>query len=322
MATKAPSHRAPRAPRCAALPAEVWINIFRYHTDLAHLWLTCRRVSPTLRACAEYASGEYFLDHVHIDFQLEKYNLGGKSKRPEVGTAFARRGKGVEKEMAWFKDDRPDIPISQANGAGKKALEQYYRITRRWEENVKGCKVEMPNYTIEIGGVVNDTQIPGLSIDINTREIKFKWREMLKLFFREYERFLVLKEKFADETARKIRANNARLNKGEKLMPSDYPLQWATAEAEIRKEIRRKRLKEHYSGDERMLWAIDSLKHFEAYGAATGNAKALNVNSDLPGAGLGERWFGSVYLVQELYLDEWSCMHRIDTKVEHARSGT
>jgi hypothetical protein len=114
MTAKVQTPHAAHKMACPSLPAEVCITIFRYHTDLAHLWLACRRVSPTLRACVEYAFSEYFLKDIHIDFQLEKYNLGGKSKRPEVSTAFARRGLGKEKEIAWYKDDRPDL----INGTG------------------------------------------------------------------------------------------------------------------------------------------------------------------------------------------------------------
>ncbi|KAH6868512.1 hypothetical protein BKA58DRAFT_196178 [Alternaria rosae] len=321
MASKAPRRTTARELFCPSLPAEVWINVFRYHTDLAHLWNVVRRVSPTLRACVEHAFGEHFLKEIHIDFQLEKYNLGGKSKRPEVSTRLARRGKGKDKLTAWFKDERPD-PGSEKAG-GKKDREHYHKVTRRWEENVKNWKAEMPNYTISIGDLlVNDTELPDLSIDVAAREINFNWKNMLQLFFREQERLRILKDEWHIKTAKKIQANNARLKKGEKLMPSDYPPPWSTAEAEIRKDIRRARLKEHYRDDEQMVWAIDSLKHFEQYGAAAGSAKALKLNPDLPGAGLGEKWFGSVNLVQELYLDEWSCMHRIDTKVEHIRNGT
>jgi hypothetical protein len=315
MTGKAPPRHVVREPLCPSLPAEVWINIFRYHTDLTHLWIACRRISSTLRACAEYA----ILKEVHIDFQLEKYNLGGRSKRPEVSTTFARRGKGEQKEIAWYKDERPEISTGKETGL---EAEHYRKVTRRWEENVKGWKAEMPNYTIRIGDLVNDTELPGLCIDGETRDIQFEWRKMLQLFFREQEKFRMMKKDFKAQTAEKMQANNARHMKGERLMPSDLPLPWSTAEAEMRKEIRRARLKEHYRDDEQMIWAIDSLKYFEQYGAAKGDAKALKLNPDLPGAGMDERWFGSYNLVQELYLDEWSCMHRIDTKVEHLRSGT
>ncbi|KAF1850482.1 uncharacterized protein K460DRAFT_400544 [Cucurbitaria berberidis CBS 394.84] len=307
-------------PRCRALPPEVWINIFRYHTDLAHLWLACRRISSPLRACAEYAFAKYFLQDVHIDFQLEKYNLGGKSKRPEVPVTFDRLGKRSEEDIAWYRDHRAMETV--CDGHGKKGQKWFQDVMCRWEENVNGWKPEMPNYTITIGGsLVNDTALPGLSIDTAAREIRFMWREMLHLFFREHERLQILRETWQIQTTKRIQENNARLRKGEKLLPADYPLPWHTAEAEMRKDIRRARLKEHYRHDEEMVWAITSLSHFEQYGAAGGSARAFTLDVDLPGAGLGEKWFGRSNLVQELFLDEWSCMHRIDTKREHLRSG-
>jgi hypothetical protein len=319
MAKKRPLRPQVRDPFCPSLPPEVWINVFRYHTDLAHLWLTCRRVSSILRACAEHAFGENFLQDVRIDFQLEKYNLGGKSQRPEINVVLDRLGKRTEKEIAWYRDTRE--PVSKGKGMGKHAQEYYHKMTRRWEENVNGWKPEMPNYTISIGDVVNDTELPGLSINVAKREICFRWREMLQLFFREQERLQFFRGEWQTQTAKKIQANNVRLAKGEKLIPSDYPVSWSNAKDEIRKDIRRSRLKEHYKDNEQMVWAINSLKHFENYGATNGSTKAFKLNPDLPGAGLGEKWFGSTNLVQELYLDEWSCMHRIDTKVEHIRSG-
>ncbi|KAI2481529.1 hypothetical protein Ptr902_07324 [Pyrenophora tritici-repentis] len=318
VAKKAPQ-KPTREPLCPSLPTEVWINILRFHTDLAHLWNTVRLVSSPLRACVERAFGEHFLPDIHIDFQLEKYNLGGKSKRPEISTRFARRGKGEDGHIAWFKDSHPDADSTRKKG--KRGRQHHLKIMRRWEENVDNYKAEMPNYTISIGGLVNDTEIPGLSLNISTREIKLEWKKLLQLFFREQHRLEVLKARYQADAAKKIQSNNARLRKGEKLLPSDYPAPWATAGAEIRKEIRRARLKEHYRDNEEMVWAIDSLKHFEQYGAAAGSARALKLNAELPGAGLGEKWFGSRNLVQELYLDEWSCMHRIDTKVEHIRLG-
>ncbi|KAF2820960.1 hypothetical protein CC86DRAFT_397517 [Ophiobolus disseminans] len=304
-----------RESSCRSLPPEIWISILSFHTDLAHLWNTCRRVSSTLRACVEYAFAEHFISDIHIDFQLEKYNLGGKSKRPEIPVTFDRLGKGGDKHIAWFSDTRPVNTV--CDGGGKKSQEQYVTIMQRWDENVRVSRPEMPNYTINIHGIVNDTTLPGLEIDVHQRAIQFEWRKMLQLFYREHERLHYLKDVWHTKTAKQIRANNARLAKGEKLMPSDFPQPWSSAEAELRKQVRRARLKESYCDDERMLWALDSLKHFEQYGSASGNATTLKLDPDLPGAGLGEKWFGSLNLVQELYLDEWSCMHRIDTKIHH-----
>ena len=173
----------------------------------------------------------------------------------------------------------------------------------------------MPSYTITIGDLVNDTALPGLRIDIQKRRICFKWTSAMSLFFREYSRLELLKKRWHSETAVTMQTNNARLAKGEKLLSTDFPAPWPAAEFEVRKNIRRARLKEYYVGNEEMTWAIDSLRHFETYGGVG----LLKFNANLPGAGLGEKWFGSANLVQELYLDEWSCMHRIDTKIEHLR---
>ncbi|KAH5875018.1 hypothetical protein HBI91_060030 [Parastagonospora nodorum] len=302
MACKAPSRPRIRESRCAELPPEVWINIFSYHTDAAHLWTACRRISSTLRWCAESAFAEYFLPHIHIDFQLEKYNLGGKSKRPEVPVTFSRLGKRHEQDMVWFKDARP-----------RHLVQQFDKMMTRWEENVRNWTPEMPNYTISICGAVNDTALPGLAIDVANREISFNWRDMLHLFYREHSHLHALKSAWHKQTTARIRQNNARLAKGEKLMPGDYPQPWAAAEAEMRKSVRRARLKEHYKDDERMVWAIESLGCFEQSGTGGG------VDPDLPGAGLGEKWFGCVNLVQELFLDEWSCEHRIEGKIESER---
>lgn len=324
-----PSSR-PREPVCPPLPAEIWINIFSYHNDLANVWTACRRVSSTLRACAEHAFAEHFLGDIHIYFQLEKHNLGGKSKRPEVPVTFDRLGKGDEKEIAWFRDKRTTLEVCECSGIRPRPLatpqKHCDRTMRRWEEHVNAYRPEMPNYLIAIQGYVNDTELPGLAIDIKKREIRFEWRKMLHLFYREHERFQIMNQVINDayhtRPTKQAHTNPAQPARSKKPPPTTASTtSRSTIEAENRKHIRRTRLREHYINDEQKLWAIDSLKHFEQYGAAGGNAKALRLDPDIPGAGLGERWFGCVNMVQELYLDEWSCLHRIDTKMEHLKSG-
>lgn len=307
-------------PQCPPLPPELWIRILSYYSDLTHLWTACRHVSHNFCAYVEQVFVESVLRNTYIDFQLEKYNLGGKSKRPEVPTSFDRfelglklEGGGREKTQAWFRDWRRKSDVA----GGKK--KDYDRMMERWENNVDGWRPEMPNYTIRVGNVVNDTPIPNLSIDVRSRGISFDWRNMFTLFFREQALLRTLKSKWEVSTEERMRSNSKRIAKGEKLSAADYPLPWAAAEIELRKEIRRKRLKEYYATNEEMVWAIESLKHFENHGSSGGSGRAFTLNPDLPGAGLGEKWFGSVNLVQELYLDEWSCMHRIDTKAEHIK---
>lgn len=309
-----------RTPRCPSLPPELWIRILTYHTDLTHLWAECRHVSSLFRAYTEQAFADSVIRNTYIDFHLEKYNLGGKSKRPEVPTSYSQFQLGLklengerDKAVVCFRDHRR---ISEVAGGRRK---EYNRIMERWESNVREWKPQMPNYTVRIGTIVNDTELPGLSVDITSREIQFDWRQMFTLFFREQKLLQILRSKWQAKSEAKIVDNQKRLAKGEHLLPTDYPLPLAAAEIEMRKDIRRKRLKQYYAENDEMVWAIDSLKHFENHGASGGSGKAFKVNPDLPGAGIGEKYFGSVNLVQELYLDEWSCMHRIDTKSEHVK---
>ncbi|KAF2639647.1 hypothetical protein P280DRAFT_453605 [Massarina eburnea CBS 473.64] len=309
-----------RTPSCPSLPPEIWIRILSFNPDLTHLWISCRHTSRNFRAYTEQVFAETVIRATFIDFHLEKYNLGGKSKRPEIPTSFSHFELGVkledggrEKGKVWFKDKRRKSEI----GGGKK--KEYERIVERWEGNVRGWRAQMPNFTVRIESMVNDTELPGLEMDVLERKIGFDWRRMYTLFFREQALFRTLKGLWQTETDAQMHRNNVRIAKNEKLSIADYPLPWPAAEIEIRKQIRRKRLSEHFASNEEMLWAISSLAHFENHGASGGSGKAFKLNPDLPGAGIGEKWFGSMNSVQELYLDEWSCMHRIDTKMEHVK---
>lgn len=309
-----------RSSWCPSLPPELWIRILTYNTDLTHLWTVCRHVSSHFRAYTEQVFADVVLRDTNIDFHLEKYNLGGKSKRPEVPTWFARFVHGIklengdrEKTLVRFQDHRKKSDIA----GGKK--KEYDRIMERWESNVKDWKPEMPNYTIRVGNMVNDTELPDLSIDIASRQVHFNWRQALTLFFREQALLRFLRSRWETESEVIMGKNKERLAKGEHLTADDYPMPRAAAEVEMRKQIRRKRLREYYVSNDRVVWAIGSLERFENHSSSYGSSKAFKLNPDLPGSGVGEKYFGSVNLVQELYLDEWSCMHRIDTKIEHMK---
>lgn len=298
-----------REPSCPCLPPEIWINIFSFCDDLPHLWHTCRRISPTLKACAERAIGEHFLDEVQIEFMLDRHNLGGKRgpHEPAITLDFERLGKGDDANAAWFS----------GHFRGHKAVEAAVKdktktvIMQRWRENVDRRKPELPNYTISIGNMVNDTHIPGLVVDDEEYRLRLDWRGMLKLFFREQAELEELKKEWEDEHPRAARRPNAR-----RPAPTMLSLSWQDVEADMRRDIRRARLKEHYRDNAEMLWAIDSLQYFEKADSIKWSSTSPQMLPHLPGAGLGERWFGSTNVVQELFLDECSSMNRIDTQMK------
>ncbi|KAF2465716.1 uncharacterized protein BDR25DRAFT_336825 [Lindgomyces ingoldianus] len=300
-------------PTCPSLPPEIWIRILSHHLDLTHLWTTCRRVSSTFQAYVEQAFAETHLRSTQIDFQLEKHNLGGRTRRPEVPCTFSHFSSDAGKLRVYFTDKRGKREVSREEKGG------YEKVMGRWEERVRMSKPETPHYTISLGGTVNDTGLPGLKLNAKERAIEFKWRDMLTLFFREQAWMRALRARWCVDVKNQVSNNHARFVMGEKLAPSGIPHPWPIAQLEFRKQIRRKRLKEAYQDDEEMTWAIGSLVYFERCSAySQGNKRFTSVtNIRIPEAAFGERWFNSVYLLQGLFLDEWSCLHRIDVKREH-----
>jgi hypothetical protein len=307
---------------CPSLPPELWIRILSYHSDLTHLWLTCRAVSSTFCAYTEQVFAEYVLRDTHIDFQLEKYNLGGKSRRPEVAVKFAQFD--AEKKVANFrvrKGDGEGILMGGKGGDRQRKWRQRLGIPEksvmeRWEERVKSSRPEMPNYTVRIGDTINDTALPGLAFDADNKEIRVEWRGMFRSFFREQQRAEVLKRRWMDQVARNV----AKMENGEKILVESMHLPWSIAETQIRKEVRRKRLRDYYDeqGNDEMVWAVDSLECYE--GLRKDDGGVVRSLAEIPGAGLGEKWFGSTYWVQALHMDESDCLHRIDCKIyQHSK---
>lgn len=313
MARESTTSEAPRSSLCPSLPPEIWITIFCNCHDLSHLWNTCRHVSPTLKACAERAFSTHHLSHVQIEFLLDRHNLGGKRgpHEPAITLGFERVGKGHEEGVAWFT----------GHFRGHKVVDAGMRdrtegvIMQRWHENVRNRKPELPNYTISIGGMVNDTHIPDLVIENEGYKVRLGWRGMLDMFFREQARLEHSKEKrgYQHPSASPTEAVNKA--KGRKPATTALTSSWHDTESDVRRDIRRARLIEHYSTNAEMIWAIGSLKYFEKADSAKWSSASPQMLPHLPGAGLGERWFGSTNVVQELYLDECSSMNRIDTQM-------
>ncbi|KAF2004627.1 hypothetical protein P154DRAFT_586207 [Amniculicola lignicola CBS 123094] len=327
-----------------SLPPELWIRILSHHNDLAHLWSTCRHISSTFRAYTEQVFAERHLKDIAISFFLEKYNLGGQSQRPEIPVIYDRREGGV----AWFKDKRSveevigDLggveivnkrrKISHAGrgkttdkGVGSEDLDEFEKVMDRWEENVQKWKPEMPNFVLRVEDLVNDTELPGLVFDRAQRAVGFEWRGMFANFYREVQRLSVLEAQWKVSSEKQHQENKTKEAKGESIPLSDIPPRWHMLELGHKKQIRRARLKQHYITSPEMLWAISSLIYFDNHNMepnqatrpSTQTPQDLKLLATIPGAGIGERWYGSMHLLQSLYLDEWSCMHRIGLKVMH-----
>ena len=211
----------------------------------------------------------------------------------------AREDEGVSGKRDW----RHRLGIPKKN------------VRERWEERVRGSRPEMPNYTIRIGDMVNDTPLPGLVFDGEKNEVRFEWRAMFCAFFREQDRFAVLKERWHTELTEKMQ----KIEQGDAIPAQDLHPSWPAAELQIRKQARRERLREWYEeqGNEEMVWAIESLRDYEK--CRKDDGQVVRALAEIPGAGIGEKWFGSMFCLQALYMDETDCLHRINMKSESAK---
>lgn len=244
---------------------------------------------------------------------LDRHNLGGKRgpHEPAITLDLERLGKGDEEDIAWFSGHFRGHKVVDAGMRDKtKGV-----IMQRWHENVRNRKPELPNYTISIGDMVNDTHIPGLVVESEGYRVQLRWRTMLELFFREQARLEDLKAKWQGSLHSSGQAVAARKTKGRRALAEESTSSWQDAEADVRRDIRRMRLKEHYHDNAEMVWAINSLRYFEKADSSKWSSASPQMLPHLPGAGLGERWFGCTNIVQELYLDECSSMNRIDTQM-------
>ncbi|KAF2502978.1 hypothetical protein BU16DRAFT_521608 [Lophium mytilinum] len=312
----------PSPPYLPSLPPELWIRILIYNADLTHLWTACRQVSQSFRAFTEQAFADTHLRHTTIYFHLDKYNLGGSTRRPEVVTAFTRFSPSRLKERVYFTQNQTDPEILQFSiknisrgGRGKPKETDVAHLRKllleRWRQQVQDIRPECPNYVIQIGDMVNDTALPGLELHKDTDvEISFEWRSMLTVFFREQERMRRLAESWHSDVAPQMAESRRKVAAGEMTLADQLVWSaklWAGAEKGFRKAIRRARLREHYRVNEEMVWAIGSMEHLE------GPARLLK---DVPGGRVGEKWFQSMYLPEYLLMDEWSSLQRIDSKAE------
>ncbi|KAF2744393.1 hypothetical protein M011DRAFT_479963 [Sporormia fimetaria CBS 119925] len=314
-----------RIAQCPSLPPELWLRILSHHTDVTHLWTTCRLVSTSFLAYTEQVFCQKYVKSVQIDWELEEYNLGGTSRRPVVPMQFHAFSRDREKKVAYFRDKRDKSEVCPQKWSRAKPWTSYEQIMLRWEANVKGTRAEMPNYTIVIEGLVNDTSLPTLDINVADREISFDWRAMLTAFFKQERRLEALRKLW--ETENSAPPENKRTCTADSMVPHGDPVPkpWSVADLEIRKQVRRERLKEHYADNDEMVWALNSLQYYEDSNVNPkgGPNGSLSYSlSAIPETGIGEKWFGHTYMVQSLFLDEWSCLQRIDAKVMQLKKRT
>jgi hypothetical protein len=243
-----------------SLPLELWLLIFSQHTDPKHLWITGRQVCSAWRSEIPKVIAQKYLENPQMT-QIHASCVSAKakhlaclmgpllvfshyeSKTRAVFEPFPREwGRTVNcsqecrdqftsatnegsRSFGFFQLGRPTGPLS-----GETCLEE-----------AGGRRCDIPPYQIWIKWDKTDTELPGLAVDFEKREISFEWQRMIELFYREV---VVL-----DERDRKVAKEATEWLKQEK---PDFPavlhraLEDLNARQDHHREVRRNRIEKQY----------------------------------------------------------------------------
>ncbi|GME65408.1 hypothetical protein GTA08_BOTSDO02129 [Neofusicoccum parvum] len=181
-----PTLRAPRS--CPELPFELWVRIISSVSNsnlIPSLWLSCRRVSRLVRAATEEA---FLARHLRPRTRVRFGDLGvtvdrrGRRAYLALALRFARLSK--DRARAVFADATPEERLRD-RGVYDALLARWRDAMRLYQGDGNGCRNDLPPYTVAVRQIVNDTELPGLEIDYERREISFDWRAMFDMFFGE-----------------------------------------------------------------------------------------------------------------------------------------
>lgn len=232
--------------KCPHLPAELWISVLSHVQDCNHLWSTCRRVSTDFRSYVETVFADKHIKKTRIEFAPQSFH------HYQIPTVFDRFSD--DRKRAYFKDNRP-LQYFAEKGMDTQymlAIRVHWRSSMIWylgsRDACGGKREQPPPYTIKVRRSINDTDIPGLEINYEAREISFEWTTMYDLFFCE-EEYVRRKKDEALKAVQPIDKSTGSNNQGSipgidadllKLMEKDR------IEHRAWKEARRARLKSWY----------------------------------------------------------------------------
>lgn len=156
------------------LPPEIWDQVLRSLTDEPQiLWTTLRNVSLPIR--------------MTVDLLLAKYSLPRTVVEPVVlGIPIRLRFSHLDLGRAFFKDAEPDEYYVYRG-------QRVEDIARLWQRSVNiyngdGGDVPRfarPRYTVQIEGLINDTELSETEIDYPNRTLSFNWKQSFQHFFTE-----------------------------------------------------------------------------------------------------------------------------------------
>ena len=176
------------------LPREIWQAVFsnfRKHQDLVHLWTDCRHVCRQFRDDVERVFSIKHLPKTSITFDCGWSVSILKGRNPaevDLGIWYNEDAFGgkVNLRSIEFGFDRLENDGEVAVFKNKDSAEEFMsEIMQRVWYCINGSTIERPEHLVCFRRAVNDTDIPGVAVDKEQREIRLDWRAMYSEFFAE-----------------------------------------------------------------------------------------------------------------------------------------
>jgi hypothetical protein len=187
-----------------SLPLELWLLIFSQHTDPKHLWITGRQVCSTWRSEIPKVIAKKYLEDPQMT-QIHASCLSAKEKhlaclmsRVLGFSHYEGKTRAVFNPLERKRTRKFRFPqecrdqITSAKNAGSRSI-GFFQLGRPTGplsgetclEEAGGRRCDIPPYEIWIKWDKTDTELPGLEVNFEKREISFEWQRMLELFYRE-----------------------------------------------------------------------------------------------------------------------------------------
>ena len=166
--------------------------------DLPSLWRKCRQVCRTFRDIVDDIFRKEVLPDMMIEFDLDWDYLDQENLTMKCFF-------GLEMAFDRFADENKEIAVFKnsirAHEKEPGFIETHDKLERaKWEEKLSvytppdavgsaamDTRFDLPPWTIELRGSVNDTELPGWKVDFEKKEISFKWKDAMEAFYREVE---------------------------------------------------------------------------------------------------------------------------------------
>ncbi|KAH6672544.1 hypothetical protein B0J14DRAFT_75505 [Halenospora varia] len=222
----------------ATLPPELWHRILRNlneENDLTELWISHRHVNTAFRDAVESIFRARHLRKTYINFNL------GETYSEEIGHIILN----MEYSFTQLSED-----LSTAIFDADPGKEKYHAEIRGALKNIVESPdnfmlMEEPSHTVQIHHELNDTPIPGLSINWDTFQLTCDWRGLYTRFFGEDQLYHTLTAKWTEDNSKWAEEMSAKTARGEMDMMSAIQKAieaFAQASDENRKKARRARI--------------------------------------------------------------------------------